>query len=195
MRVPTQKRKPATAAPMSVVPARVSPYIPGPFPGTAAPNPAAAGARRNAPEYSSAVNSSTVCRASSEKKCSTTPTCRSLWNGTSRCATETRFTGQPRARGAAHGDADRGPLAGRDKRERRREPRPRPLLRVAVEASTATPPPRSAARPGRRARRPTSSTRAVMTLTKSRSRGRAAPSRARRGRRGRRARRRTRRRT
>src|SRR5262249_37931250 len=43
-------------------------------------------------DHSSARNSSRVAEPSSANMCSTTPTSRSLWNGSSTCSCETRFT-------------------------------------------------------------------------------------------------------
>ena len=105
----------------------------------------------------------TVRSASSAKRCSTTPTSRSLWNGTSTCGCETRLSESRAAVRAADGEPDRA-LAGGEERERRREDRPRARLRDSRRSSTATPPPRSARRRDRRARTRRGSTRDVIRL-------------------------------
>ena len=139
-------------------------------------------------DQSSERNSSIAAWTSSEKTCSTTPTSRSLWNGTSTCSCETRFTevrwqaGQRTARPSA-------PSPGVSRKKDGGVHRPWPLLRIAEEAPRPLPRSDACCRQlGELA--DTGSTRDVIRLRKTRLRGRVVRSRARRGSRGRHARRR-----
>ena len=74
------------------------------------------------------------------KTCSTTPTSRSLWNGTSTCSWRDEVDRGALADRAVDGEPE-PPVAGREQEERRREHGPRALLRVAEEAPRPLPRP------------------------------------------------------